>query len=82
MLQFRACVSGAGRTHLQQAPWRRWGAVRRAATAARLVLQHTTHSLLAGAAADDFAVGMGLPRRNLSTLHSTASMAAWCDSRM
>lgn len=53
------------------------GAVRAAITAARLVLRHTTHSLLVGAAADDFAVSMGLPRHNLTTAHSAAAAATW-----
>ena len=57
------------------------GAVRAAVTAARLVLRHTTHTLLAGAAADDFAVAMGLPRSKLTTPRSAAAAAAWCRSR-
>lgn len=48
-----------------------------AVRAARLVLQHTTHSLLAGDQAAEFAVEMGLARANLSTDASLAVHAAW-----
>ncbi len=56
------------------------GAVQAAITAARLVLRHTTHTLLAAAAADEFAVAMGLPRSKLTTPRSAAAAAAWCRS--
>lgn len=50
---------------------------RQAVSAARLVMQHSSHTLLAGAAADAFAQEMGLPRSNLSTAHSIAEHRKW-----
>ena len=48
-----------------------------AMAAARLVLDHTTHSLLAGDQATLFALQHGLPARNLTTPGSAAQCAAW-----
>ena len=50
---------------------------RQAVAAARLVLLHSTHTLLAGAQADDFATEMGLRPSNLSTEHSLSDFANW-----
>ena len=50
---------------------------RQAVAAARLVMLHSTHTLLAGAQADDFAVEMGLRPSNLSTKHSLRDFANW-----
>lgn len=52
-------------------------ATRQAISAARLVMQHSSHTLLAGAAADAFAQEMGLRRSNLSTAHSVAQHQKW-----
>ena len=52
-------------------------ATRQAATAARLVMQHSSHTLLAGPAADAFAREMGLPAANLSTPRTAAQHRAW-----
>ena len=52
-------------------------ASRQAATAARLVMQHSSHTLLAGPAADAFAREMGLPAANLSTPRTAAQHRAW-----
>ncbi len=51
--------------------------VRGAAAAAAAVLEHTTHSLLVGDAAADFAAAMGLSRSNLTTPASAALHAHW-----
>lgn len=52
-------------------------ATRQAISAARLVMRHSSHTLLAGPAADDFAAEMGLPRANLSTAHSIDQHRQW-----
>jgi N4-(beta-N-acetylglucosaminyl)-L-asparaginase len=52
-------------------------ATRQAATAARLVMQHSSHTLLAGPAADAFAREMGLPAANLSTPLTAAQHRSW-----
>ena len=51
--------------------------VRDAVAAARFVMTHTTHTILAGEAASDFAVSMGLARSNLTTKASAAIEAQW-----
>ncbi len=48
--------------------------VRNAISAARLVMEHTQHTILAGGAATRFAQQMGLP---LQTLNTERSMQAW-----
>lgn len=53
------------------------GSVRGAIVAAKLVMVHTSHTLLAGTAADAFAKEMGLPTKNLSTPASLEAAAAW-----
>ena len=50
---------------------------RQAVSAARAVLEHTTHTLLSGGQADAFAAGMGFTPRNLSTEESLASWHRW-----
>ena len=50
---------------------------RQAVSAARAVMDHTTHSLLAGGQADAFAAGMGFTPRNLSTDDSLRSWRRW-----
>ena len=52
-------------------------ATRQAATAARLVMHHSSHTLLAGPAADKFAQEMGLPAANLSTSRTAAQQRTW-----
>ncbi|KAI2472938.1 asparaginase-domain-containing protein [Annulohypoxylon bovei var. microspora] len=51
--------------------------VRDAVSVARAVLEHTTHTLLAGDFATDFAVQNGFAAQNLTTDASAASCAAW-----
>jgi hypothetical protein len=51
--------------------------VRTAISAARLVMEYTNHTILAGSSADDFAVEMGLTRESLDTNHSRALYTAW-----
>ncbi len=54
--------------------------VRDAVATARLVLEHTSHTLLVGSQASDFAVGFGgLPAGTLSTNESDAAHARWTD---
>lgn len=53
------------------------GSVRGAIAAARLVMEHTSHTLLVGAAADAFAMEMGLPMGYLSTPASLKETAVW-----
>jgi len=52
-------------------------AVRHAIAAARKVMHYSTHTLLAGAGADDFAIMMGLPRQELRSNASTADYEDW-----
>lgn len=50
--------------------------------AARLVMQHTEHTLLVGEKASEFAISMGLPGpANLSSPESVEKWAKWKDSR-
>lgn len=51
--------------------------IRSAIAVARHVLEHTTHTLLAGDLATDFAVASGFVAENLTTDDSAASCAAW-----
>ena len=51
--------------------------IREAVAVARLVLQHTQHSLLAGLQAAEFATSMGLKPTNLSTEGSAKLHARW-----
>ncbi|KAI0169268.1 asparaginase-domain-containing protein [Hypoxylon sp. FL1284] len=51
--------------------------IRDAVSVARAVLEHTTHSLLAGDQATDFAVANGFTAQNLTTEASAASCAEW-----
>jgi N4-(beta-N-acetylglucosaminyl)-L-asparaginase len=51
--------------------------IRRAATAARLVLEHSRHTLLAGDQAAAFAAGMGLEEGSLSTEESRRVWQDW-----
>lgn len=52
-----------------------------AAAAARLVLDHVSHSLLVGSQASDFASSFGgLETRSLSSNASEAAFASWCDA--
>ncbi len=52
-------------------------ATRRAISAARLAMRHSSHTLLAGPAADAFAAEMGLRPANLSTAHSLEQHRQW-----
>ncbi|KAI1141310.1 asparaginase-domain-containing protein [Hypoxylon sp. FL0543] len=52
-----------------------------AVSVARAVLEHTTHTLLAGDQATDFAVSNGFVARNLTTGASAASCAQWRAAR-
>jgi N4-(beta-N-acetylglucosaminyl)-L-asparaginase len=52
--------------------------IKQAARAARLVLEHTRHTMLAGMQATQFAVGMGLASSSLTTPHSAAQHDEWC----
>ena len=51
--------------------------VKNAAAAARLVLEHTSHTLLAGDQATAFALEMGLEASNLTTPQSRAMWEQW-----
>ena len=51
--------------------------VKAAVTAARLVMEHTTHTMLAGDQATQFAAEMGLPGESLSTEESREVQRAW-----
>ncbi|KAI1662013.1 asparaginase-domain-containing protein [Daldinia decipiens] len=51
--------------------------VREAISVARAVLEHTTHTLLAGDFATDFAVSNGFTVQNLTTENSAASCEQW-----
>ena len=51
--------------------------VKEAVLTARLVMQHTQHSMLAGLSAANFAVQMGLPPANLTTDASSKLHADW-----
>lgn len=51
--------------------------IRHATSAARLVMERTTHSLLAGDQATRFAVEMGLEEGSLQTEESRAVHKAW-----
>ncbi|KAI0408296.1 asparaginase [Xylaria palmicola] len=51
--------------------------VKNAIGVARAVLEHTTHTMLAGDQATDFAVGNGFTAEDLTTAASAASCAAW-----
>ena len=50
---------------------------RQAVSTARAVMEHTTHSLLAGGQADTFAAEMGFGPQNLSTDDSLRKWADW-----
>jgi len=54
--------------------------IKKAVTAARLVKDHTMHSLLAGLQASQFATMMGLKPENLTTEHSAKIHTDWLDS--
>ncbi|OTB14589.1 hypothetical protein K445DRAFT_318997 [Daldinia sp. EC12] len=51
--------------------------VKEAISVARAVLEHTTHTLLAGDFATDFAVSNGFAMQNLTTENSAASCEEW-----
>ncbi|KAI1420008.1 asparaginase [Xylaria sp. FL1777] len=51
--------------------------IKNAIGVARAVLEHTTHTMLAGDFATEFAVSNGFAVQNLTTLDSAASCAAW-----
>ncbi|KAI1160668.1 asparaginase [Nemania serpens] len=51
--------------------------VKNAIGVARAVLEHTTHTMIAGDFATDFAVSNGFVAENLTTADSAASCAAW-----
>lgn len=51
---------------------------REAVRTARAVMEHTTHTLLAGEQADAFAGEMGIPSGNLSTEVSLDRWRQWC----
>ena len=51
--------------------------IKEATSAARHVMEHTTHTILSGAAAADFAQQMGLKRASLSTRHSAQQHSSW-----
>lgn len=51
--------------------------IKDAVAVARAVLEHTTHTLLAGDFATDFAVANGFAAQNLTTAASAASCAQW-----
>ena len=51
--------------------------IRQAALTARLVMEHTSHTLLAGDLATQFAVEMGLQESNLSSAHSMDAWRRW-----
>jgi hypothetical protein len=52
--------------------------VKHAITAARLVLDHTEHTCLAGEAAGRFAARMGMVQQDLTTPRSAAQYRGWC----
>lgn len=52
--------------------------IKHAVTAARMVMHYTTHTMLAGLAATEFAVSMGLSPINLTTHDSTTMHNEWC----
>jgi len=51
--------------------------IRLAALTARLVMEHTSHTLLAGDLATQFALEMGLRESNLSSAHSMDAWRRW-----
>ncbi|KAI5918720.1 asparaginase-domain-containing protein [Camillea tinctor] len=51
--------------------------VKDAISVARAVLEHTTHTMLAGELATDFAISNGFIAQNLTTADSAASCEAW-----
>ncbi|RYC55906.1 hypothetical protein CHU98_g10300 [Xylaria longipes] len=51
--------------------------IKNAIGVARAVLEHTTHTMLAGDFATDFAIGNGFVAENLTTPESAASCAEW-----
>ena len=51
--------------------------VKEAVLTARLVMDHTTHTVLAGLSAANFAIEMGLAAANLSTEASSKLHADW-----
>ena len=55
--------------------------VRDAASAARRVMQHCTHTILAGSRAGDFAHEMGLERRSLETPESQEMWHKWHEEK-
>lgn len=56
--------------------------IKHAITTARLVMERTQHSMLAGLQATQFAMDMGLPVENLTTEDSAAAYKKWCAGRM
>lgn len=52
--------------------------IKEAILTARLVMEHTQHSMLAGLSAANFAVQMGLSPANLTTEASSKQYADWC----
>lgn len=54
--------------------------IKEAVLTARLVMEHTQHSMLAGLSAANFAVQMGLSPANLTTEASSKQHAEWCFS--
>ncbi|KAI0203623.1 asparaginase [Astrocystis sublimbata] len=54
--------------------------IKNAIGVARAVLEHTTHTMLAGDFATDFAIGNGFVAENLTTTDSAASCAEWKES--
>ncbi|XP_073811541.1 N(4)-(Beta-N-acetylglucosaminyl)-L-asparaginase [Musca autumnalis] len=55
--------------------------IKSAAKVARLVLEHTKHSLLVGEAATNFAVMMGMDRESLTTDKSKAIHKEWLENK-
>lgn len=51
--------------------------IKEAVLTARLVMEHTQHSMLAGLSAANFAVQMGLAPANLTTEASSKQHADW-----
>lgn len=51
--------------------------IKQAARTARLVMEHTSHTLLAGDLATRFALEMGLQESNLSSAHSLHAWHSW-----
>lgn len=51
--------------------------IKQATRTARLVMEHTSHMLLAGDLATQFALEMGLRESNLSSAHSLHAWRSW-----